>query len=36
MPDMLETGLAWLDDQRHAHMTRTVTFVRGIDLLPKS
>jgi len=27
--DLLEQGASWLDDQRHAHMTRTVTYVRG-------
>jgi hypothetical protein len=31
MPDVLEQGLAWLDDQRHAHMTRSVTYERGPD-----
>ncbi len=31
MPDVLEKGLAWLDDQRHAHMTRTVVYQRGSD-----
>jgi len=31
MPDVLEKGLAWLDDQRHAHMTRTVVYQRGAD-----
>ena len=29
MPDLLEQGLAWLEDQRHRHMTRTVTYRRG-------
>lgn len=28
MPDVLEQGLSWLEDQRHVHMTRTVTYVR--------
>jgi len=27
--DMLEQGATWLDDQRHQHMTRAVTYVRG-------
>jgi len=31
MPDVLEKGLAWLDDQRHAHMTRTVVYQRGAN-----
>jgi hypothetical protein len=31
MPDLLETGSAFLDDQRHQHMTRTVTYQRGAD-----
>jgi hypothetical protein len=31
MPDVLEKGLAWLDDQRHTHMTRTVVYQRGAD-----
>lgn len=31
MADVLAQGLAWLDDQRHQHMTRTVTYVRGTD-----
>ena len=29
MADMLEQGATWLDDQRHQHMTRAVTYVRG-------
>jgi hypothetical protein len=28
MPDLLAKGLVWLDDQRHRHMTRQVTFRR--------
>lgn len=28
MADLLQKGLAWLDDQRHAHMTQTVLYVR--------
>jgi hypothetical protein len=31
--DLLEQGSAWLDDQRHAHMTRTVTYQRGAESL---
>ncbi len=31
MPDVIEMGLAWLDDQRHAHMTRTVVYQRDAD-----
>lgn len=31
MPDVLEKGLAWLDDQRRTHMTRTVVYQRGAD-----
>ena len=29
MPDLLEQGSAWLEDQRNKHMTRTVTYHRG-------
>ena len=29
MGDLLEQGATWLDDQRHQHMTRAVTYVRG-------
>ena len=29
MADMLEQGASWLDDQRHQHMTRTVSYARG-------
>ena len=29
MTDMLEQGASWLDDQRHRHMTRTVSYARG-------
>lgn len=29
MPDMLAQGLAWLEDQRHAHLTRQVVYERG-------
>lgn len=28
MSDLLQRGLAWLDDQRHAHLTQTVLYVR--------
>ena len=31
MPDLLEQGSAWLEDQRTRHMSRTVTYVRGVD-----
>ena len=31
MADMLETGAAWLDSQRHAHMAQTVVYSRGGD-----
>lgn len=31
MADLLERGEAWLDDQRHQHMTGTVTYGRGDD-----
>lgn len=31
MADLLQTGLAWLDDQRHAHMTQTVLYVRDTE-----
>src|SRR5690606_26035813 len=29
MPNLLEQGAAWLDEQRHAHATTTVTYRRG-------
>ncbi len=29
MPNVLEQGAAWLDQQRHAHATVTVTYRRG-------
>jgi len=29
MTDMLEQGASWLDDQRHQHMTRSVSYTRG-------
>jgi hypothetical protein len=31
VPDLLEQGAAWLEDQRHKHMTRTVVYERGTD-----
>jgi len=31
MADLLGTGAAWLEDQRHQHLTRTVTYQRGAD-----
>lgn len=31
MADLLEQGSAFLDDQRHRHMTRTVVYRRGTD-----
>ena len=33
MPDMLEQGSAWLEDQRNAHMTRTVLYTRQVGPL---
>lgn len=29
--DLLDKGAAWLEDQRHQHLTRTVTYQRGTD-----
>jgi hypothetical protein len=29
MSDLLEKGSAWLEDQRHTHLTRTVVYQRG-------
>lgn len=29
MSDLLERGSAWLEEQRHRHLTRTVTYARG-------
>ena len=29
MTDLLEQGASWLDDQRHRHMTRSVSYARG-------
>jgi len=31
MPDLLEHGAAWLEDQRTRHMSRMVTYLRGND-----
>ena len=31
MADLLETGLGWLEDQRHHHRTIAVTYHRGAD-----
>jgi hypothetical protein len=31
MADLLEQGSAWLDDQRTAHMSRTVVYQRGAE-----
>ena len=31
MPDLLQTGSTWLEDQRHQHMTRPVVYLRGTD-----
>jgi len=31
MPDLLEQGAAWLEDQRTRHLSRTVTYLRGGD-----
>ena len=31
MGDLLQTGEAWLEGQRRAHMTHTVTYSRGED-----
>ena len=30
MPNQLATGMAWLTEQRHAHMTSSVTYTRGV------
>jgi hypothetical protein len=29
MPNLLDTGAAWLADQRHKHLTRMITYRRG-------
>ncbi|HNO80356.1 MAG TPA: hypothetical protein PKN33_20100 [Phycisphaerae bacterium] len=31
MSDLLRQGAAWLDGQRHQHLTRTISYVRGDD-----
>jgi len=31
--DLLEIGAAWLDDQRHRHLSRPVVYQRGTDTL---
>lgn len=31
MGDMLNTGLKWLEDQRHTHLTREITYQRGAE-----
>lgn len=31
MADLLEQGAAFLDDRRHTHLTRTVTYERGVS-----
>ncbi|MCL4198852.1 MAG: hypothetical protein KJZ69_15300 [Phycisphaerales bacterium] len=31
MTDLLSQGLSWLEDQRHQHLTRLVTYQRGGD-----
>ncbi|MCA9178645.1 MAG: hypothetical protein KDB14_29490 [Planctomycetales bacterium] len=31
MADLLQTGSNWLQDQRKKHITRTVTYRRGVD-----
>lgn len=30
MSDLLQTGSAWLEEQRHAHMTHSVVYWRGL------
>ncbi len=30
---MLEQGAAWLDDQRHTHLTQLVSYQRGVDVV---
>ncbi len=36
MADLLETGSNWLQDQRTQHMSRSVTYERGIDTVALS
>ncbi len=31
MSDLLSQGLSWLEDQRHQHLTRLVTYQRGVN-----
>lgn len=31
MPNMLANAASWLNNQRHKHLTRTVTYLRGIN-----
>ena len=31
MGDILQRGSDWLENQRHTHATRTVTYKRGVD-----
>lgn len=31
MADLLDMGARWLEDQRHRHMTKTVTYQRGAE-----
>ena len=33
MPDLLEQGSNWLEEQRHIHMTRLVRYERGATVL---
>lgn len=33
MPDMLASGLAWLNEQRGEHMTQTVEYRRGYETI---
>lgn len=36
MTDILQRGSDWLQDQRHNHATRTVTYERGVDTVDLS
>ena len=36
MPDLLEQASTWLEDQRTQHVSRTVTYERGIDTVTLS
>jgi len=31
MTDLLSQGMSWLEDQRHQHLTRLVTYQRGVE-----